>query len=135
MPEIKKDVEKAKEEIEKKGEDLQNEKDRIDESVSEQLKDDGDEDEQDARDRVDESEGEEKHEETEEHDEASDKEDVTSAEGLKALIREAIADVIGAEIKKAFSEMVKPDPSERESTPVEKKTGMSLEAAMRKYSN
>ena len=57
---VKDDVEKAEENIEKKGDDEQTEKDRVDESVGEQLKDDGEEDEQSAKDRVDESEGEEK---------------------------------------------------------------------------
>lgn len=60
---VKDDVEKAEENIEEKGADEQTEKDRVDESVGEQLKDDGKEDEQSAKDRVDESEGEEKAEE------------------------------------------------------------------------
>lgn len=57
---VKDDVEKAEENIEEKGADEQTEKDRVDESVGEQLKDDGKEDDQSAKDRVDESEGEEK---------------------------------------------------------------------------
>ena len=60
---VKDDVEKAEENIEKKGDDEQTKKDRVDESVGEQLKDEGKEDEQSAKDRVDESEGEEKAEE------------------------------------------------------------------------
>lgn len=53
-------VDEAKKDIEDKGDDSQSEKDRIDESVGEQEKLDGDEDTQDAKDRVDESEGEKK---------------------------------------------------------------------------
>lgn len=60
---IKDDVKKSEENIEEKGADEQTDKDRVDESVGEQLKDDGKEDEQSAKDRVDESEGEEKAEE------------------------------------------------------------------------
>ncbi len=57
MTQDEKDIEKAKRDIEKKGADSQTEKDRIDESVAEQLKEQHDEDSQTAKDRVDESEG------------------------------------------------------------------------------
>ena len=60
MTEDEKQIAKAKEDIEEKGKDTQTEKDRIDESVGEQERLDGDEDSQDAKDRVDESEAEEK---------------------------------------------------------------------------
>lgn len=63
---VKDEIEEAKENIEEKGEDTQTEKDRVDESVGEQMKDEGKEDEQSAKDRVDESEGEEKAEEEKE---------------------------------------------------------------------
>ena len=52
-------VAEAKEDIAATGEDTQTEKDRIDESVAAQEKDEGDEDTQSAEDRVDEAEGEE----------------------------------------------------------------------------
>ncbi len=57
MTQDEKDIEKAKEDIERKGADSQTEKDRIDESVAEQLKEQHDENSQSAKDRVDESEG------------------------------------------------------------------------------
>jgi hypothetical protein len=59
-PDTIEEIEKAEENIEAKGEDTQTEKDRIDESVAEQEKNEGDEDTQNAKDRVDEAEGEEK---------------------------------------------------------------------------
>lgn len=55
----KEQVAEAKEDIAATGEDTQTEKDRIDESVAAQEKDEGDEDTQSAEDRVDEAEGEE----------------------------------------------------------------------------
>lgn len=55
----KEQVAKAKEDIAATGEDAQTEKDRIDESVAAQEKNEGDEDTQSAKDRVDEFEGEE----------------------------------------------------------------------------
>lgn len=60
MTEDEKQGAEAKEDIAEKGADSQTEKDRIDESVGEQEKLDGDEDSQSAKDRVDESEGAEK---------------------------------------------------------------------------
>lgn len=63
--EVKERIDEAEKRIEEEGKDTQTEKDRIDESVGEQLKDAGDEDSQTAKDRVDESEGEEKAEEKE----------------------------------------------------------------------
>ena len=71
-PDTIEEVEKAKEGIEAKGEDTQTEEDRIDESVAEQEKDEGEEDSQDAKDRVDEAEGEEKA--LEEKDESTEEE-------------------------------------------------------------
>ncbi len=59
--ETEKQIEKAEEDIAEKGADSQTEKDRIDESVGEQEKQDGNEDSQDAKDRVDESLGEKKY--------------------------------------------------------------------------
>ncbi len=60
MTEDEKEIKKAKEDVAEKGSDSQTEKDRVDESVGEQEKRDGDEDSQNAKDRVDESEGTEK---------------------------------------------------------------------------
>ncbi len=59
--ETEKQIEKAEEDIAEKGADSQTEKDRIDESVGEQEKQDGNKDSQDAKDRVDESLGEKKY--------------------------------------------------------------------------
>lgn len=69
MTEDEKQIEKAKEDVAEKGSDSQTEKDRVDESVGEQEKRDGDENSQTAKDRVDESEGAEKADE----DRAEDK--------------------------------------------------------------
>lgn len=59
--ETEKQIEEAEKDIAEKGADNQTEKDRIDESVGEQEKLDGNKDEQDAKDRVDESLGEKKY--------------------------------------------------------------------------
>lgn len=56
--ETKEQVAEAKKDVAEKGADEQTEKDRVDESVGEQEKLDGNEDSQTAKDRVDESEGE-----------------------------------------------------------------------------
>jgi len=63
MTQDEKEIKKAKEDVAEKGSDSQTEKDRIDESVGEQEKRDGDENSQNAKDRVDESEGTEKSDE------------------------------------------------------------------------
>lgn len=57
MTEDEKQIAEAKKDISKKGPDSQTEKDRVDESVGEQEKLDGNKDSQTAKDRVDESEG------------------------------------------------------------------------------
>lgn len=67
--ETERQIEEAKENIAEKGADSQTEKDRIDESVGEQEKLDGNEDKQDAKDRVDESLGEKKYVERKDFDE------------------------------------------------------------------
>ena len=69
-PDTMEQIDKAEEDIEAKGEDTQTEEDRIDESVAEQEKAEGEEDSQDAKDRVDEAEGEEEHLEEEKEEEA-----------------------------------------------------------------
>lgn len=67
--ETEKQIDKAEEDIAEKGADSQTEKDRIDESVGEQEKEDGNEDSQDAKDRVDESLGENKYVERKDYEE------------------------------------------------------------------
>ena len=67
-PDTEEQIEKAEEDIAEKGADSQTEKDRIDESVGEQEKLEGDEDSQDAKDRVDESLGDQKYVKREEYD-------------------------------------------------------------------
>ena len=57
MTQDEKELEKAKEDIAKKGADSQTERDREDESVAAQERESGTEDSQSAKDRIDESEG------------------------------------------------------------------------------
>ena len=80
-PTTEEQIDEAKADIAEKGADSQTEKDRIDESVGEQEREDGNEDSQDAKDRVDESEGmqeaEEKHEEESAEDESAEHSDKT----------------------------------------------------------
>ena len=89
-------VEKAKEDIAEKGKDSQTEKDRIDESVGEQEKQDGNEDSQSAKDRVDEYEGEEKalkeedKEDGEKHDEAAEEDRFAKLESDVAEMRKVV---------------------------------------------
>lgn len=64
--ETKEQVAEAEKDVAEKGADEQTEKDRVDESVGEQEKLDGDEDSQTAKDRVDESEGETEEDEKDE---------------------------------------------------------------------
>ena len=78
-PTTEEQIEKAETDMAETGEDSQTEKDRIDESVAEQEKEDGDEDSQTAKDRVDESEGMEKAEEEEETEEPKQNSDVMQA--------------------------------------------------------
>lgn len=68
-PDTEEQIDKAEEDIAEKGADSQTEKDRIDESVGEQEKQEGDEDSQDAKDRVDESLGEKEYVEKKDYDE------------------------------------------------------------------
>ena len=77
--ETEKQIDKAEDDIAEKGADSQTEKDRIDESVGEQEKIDGNEGSQDAKDRVDESIGESEAERVEKED----SEEVNSALGAR----------------------------------------------------
>lgn len=67
--ETEEQINEAEEDIAEKGADSQTEKDRIDESVGEQEKQEGDEDSQDAKDRVDESIGEKEYVEKKDYEE------------------------------------------------------------------
>ena len=73
---VKDEIEEAKENIEEKGDDTQTEKDRVDESVGEQIEEKGEGDSQSAKDRVDESEGKEKAEEEKKDPSLSDMNEV-----------------------------------------------------------
>lgn len=104
--ETEEQVEEAKEDVAEKGEDEQSEKDRVDESVGEQEKLDGDEDSQDAKDRVDESEGEEKHDDKEEDAkqieeavEEHEAEDYEEKENLKATVDALVSRLTALEEK------------------------------------
>ena len=101
MTQDEKDIKKADEDIKEKGKDGQTEADRRDESVAAQEKADGDENLQDAKDRIDESEGAKKADEekgkTDETDEeknedkSKDKMDVIieKLDGLFAMLAKA----------------------------------------------
>lgn len=70
-PTTEEQIDEAKKDIAEKGPDSQTEKDRIDESVGEQEREDENEDSQTAKDRVDESEGMQKAEEKKDNEEAA----------------------------------------------------------------
>lgn len=93
-------IEKAKEDIAEKGKDSQTEKDRIDESVGEQEKQDGNEDSQSAKDRVDEYEGEEKYldkerKDGEKHDEAAEEDKLAKLEAKVDMLVTKLAGQFG----------------------------------------
>ena len=87
MTEDEKQIEKAKRDIAEDGEDSQTEKDRIDESVGEQERRDGDENSQSAKDRVDESEGAEKADEERAEEKKEEREDDFKLRVLSVLER------------------------------------------------
>lgn len=92
MTEDEKQIAEAKTDIAKKGADSQTEKDRIDESVGEQERLDGNKDSQTAKDRVDESEGTKKADEerAEEKNDAA-KEDVPAwASAMTASLEKVV---------------------------------------------
>lgn len=88
MTQDEKDIAKAKRDIDEKGSDSQTEKDRIDESVGEQERRDGDENSQSAKDRVDESEGAKKADEKREEERREEKPEWAKelSEGLTRVI-------------------------------------------------
>lgn len=87
MTEDEKQIEKAKRDIAEEGKDSQTERDRIDESVGEQERRDGDEDSQDAKDRVDESEGAKKADEERAEEKKEEREDDFKVRVLSVLER------------------------------------------------
>lgn len=87
MTEDEKQIEKAKRDIAEDGKDSQTEKDRIDESVGEQERRDGDEDSQNAKDRVDESEGAKKADEERAEEKKEEREDDFKVRLLSVLER------------------------------------------------
>ena len=80
-------IEKAKSDIAEDGKESQTEKDRIDESVGEQEKRDGDEDSQNAKARVDESEGTKKADEERAEEKKEEREDDFKGRILSVLER------------------------------------------------
>lgn len=108
-PDTMEQVEEAEENIEEKGEDSQTEKDRIDESVGEQEKLEGDEDSQDAKDRVDEAEGEEKALESEDaettEEEVEENED--AEEEIKEDNREEVISALEARVSELEEKLAK----------------------------
>lgn len=87
MTEDEKQIEKAKRDIAEDEKDSQTEKDRIDESVGEQERRDGDEDSQNAKDRVDESEGTKKADEERAEEKKEEREDDFKGRVLSVLER------------------------------------------------
>lgn len=143
---VKDDVEKAEKNIEEKGADEQTKKDRVDESVGEQLKDDGKKDEQSAKDRVDESEGEEKAEEEKKEKpeeepakeeapaEEPKQEDNTEIESLKAKIK-TLEDENGT-FKTALLELQKTvEKLQQKPVPVPESQKTKLDKYTRQYEN
>lgn len=88
MTQDERDIAEAKKDIAEKGADSQTEKDRIDDSVAEQEKADGDENSQDAKARVGESEGTEKADE--ERHEASQEDRLDKIENLLLKVVEML---------------------------------------------
>lgn len=107
-PDTMEQVEEAEENIEEKGEDSQTEKDRIDESVGEQEKLEGDEDSQDAKDRVDEAEGEEKALESEDNAESTEEEvEEDAEEEIKEDNKEEVISALEARITELEEKLAK----------------------------
>lgn len=87
MTEDERQIEKAERDIAEDGKDSQTEKDRIDESVGEQERRNGDEDSQDAKDRVDESESAENADEKRAEEKKEEREDDFKVRVLSVLER------------------------------------------------
>lgn len=119
MTENEKQEQKAKENVAAKGADSQSEKDRIDESVGEQEKKDGNEDSQSAKDRVDESEGtkeydEKKAEEKREqaHDDLSEKIMARIDSKIEEAVTKAVAEAMAKALDNAGRKAEQAEPSE-----------------------
>ena len=123
MTKDEKQIAEAKKDIEEKGKDTQTEKDRIDESVGEQEKLDGNENSQNAKDRVDESEGAKKaDEEIKKHEEEDEKK-------IPNMIRE----ILREELKPILSEALKEyglsaGKTEKEASEADKKALAGIES-------
>ena len=101
-------IEKAKADVEEKGDDSQTEKDRVDESVGEQERKDGDEDSQTAKDRVDESEGTKKADEERAEDEGEKGNDALSEKivaMINTTVEAAVSKAVAAAMAKALDDM------------------------------
>ena len=94
-----KQIAEAEKDIEEKGKDTQTEKDRIDESVGEQERRDGDENSQDAKDRVDESEGETKAEDNEEIEKHEEEDAKKIPEMIREILREELKPILSEALK------------------------------------
>lgn len=96
-------IAKAKEDIAEKGKDSQTEKDRIDESVGEQERKDGNEDSQTAKDRVDESEGTKKADEKK--DEGKEQGGDDKAEDDKEYVSKSDFEKLATRVEEIFTQM------------------------------
>ena len=98
-------IAKAKEDISEKGPDSQTEKDRIDESVGEQEREDGNKDSQTAKDRVDESEGAKKADEKKDEGEEPKGEETDKAEDDKEYVSKADFEKLAARVEEILTQM------------------------------
>lgn len=98
-------IAKAKEDISEKGKDSQTEKDRIDESVGEQERKDGNENSQSAKDRVDESDGAKKADEKKDEGEEPKGEETDKAEDDKEYVSKADFEKLAARVEEILTQM------------------------------
>ena len=98
-------IAKAKEDISEKGPDSQTEKDRIDESVGEQEREDGNKDSQTAKDRVDESEGAKEADEKKDEGKEPKGEETDKAEDDKEYVSKADFEKLAARVEEILTQM------------------------------
>lgn len=98
-------IAKAKEDISEKGPDSQTEKDRIDESVGEQEREDGNKDSQTAKDRVDESEGAKEADEKKDESKEPKGEETDKAEDDKKYVSKADFEKLAARVEEILTQM------------------------------
>lgn len=98
-------IAKAKEDISEKGEGSQTEKDRIDESVGEQEREDGNKDSQTAKDRVDEAEGAKKADEEKDEGKELKGEETDKAEDDKEYVSKADFEKLAARVEEILTQM------------------------------